>query len=102
MLAEAAQALRNFLDLYDLSPSLNYNLAQLDNSMERWPEALRYGLRGIELQKNPRVAHDLVGNVLFKIRALEDSAVFYRRALAYHNLGCAHRALKEDVEVERN
>ncbi len=110
MIADAALVLKNFLALYDLSPSLNYNLAQLYNSAGRYPDALRYGLRAIELQPDSRDAHDLVANILFKTWALEEAAEFYRRAvalapndaLAYYNLGCAQRALKDDGEAERN
>lgn len=104
-----AEALGNFLELYDLSPSLNYNLAQVYNSMNNWQEALRYGLRSIELQNNSRDAHDLVGKILFKAGDFEDSVTFYRLAvilapkdaLGYYNLGCAYRGLKDEAEAEK-
>jgi tetratricopeptide (TPR) repeat protein len=110
LLPRATEALRNFLGLYDLSPSLNYNLAQLYNSMSNWREALRYALRAIELKNNSRDAHDLVGNIFFKTGRFEDSAAFYRLAvifapqdaLGYYNLGCVCRALKDDAEAEKN
>jgi tetratricopeptide (TPR) repeat protein len=109
LLPEAAEVLRRFLELDDFSASLNYNLAQLYNAANMWAEALRYGLRAIDLRNNFRDAHDLVANVLFKMEDFEDSILFYRLAvifapgdaLGYYNLGCAYRAMKEDAEAEK-
>lgn len=72
--------------------------------MEGRPDALRCGLRAIDLQPDYRDAYDLVANVLFRSWALEESAEFYARAvalapndaLAHYYLGCcAQRALKD-------
>jgi tetratricopeptide (TPR) repeat protein len=110
MLPEASQAIKNFLDLYDQSASLNYDLAQLYNATDNLREALRYALKAIELQNNYRDAYDLLGNVFFKAGNFEDSVTYYRLAvifaptdaMGYYNLGCACRQLKDDEEAEKN
>jgi hypothetical protein len=42
---------------------LNSNLGQLYDATDRWTEALKYGLRMVELQADSRDARDLIGNV---------------------------------------
>jgi tetratricopeptide (TPR) repeat protein len=59
LLVDAASFLKRFIELYDLSPTLHYNLAQICNSLNIVGEALRHGTRAIELQKDSRDARTL-------------------------------------------
>jgi tetratricopeptide (TPR) repeat protein len=109
-LSDAAGVLHDFLELYDLSPTMNYNLAQLYNSTGLWRLALRYALRAIELQNDYRDAYDLVGNISFKAAEYQDSIWFYQQAvllapedaLGRYNLACAYSGLGEEDLAEKN
>ena len=108
LLIDAASFLKRFIELYDLSPTLHYNLAQIYNSMNIVGEALAHGTRAIELQKDNRDALDLMGNLCFKIRDLPRSVRYYEDAaridphdpLAHYNLGCAYNELGDLMKAE--
>ena len=108
LLVDAASFLRQFTALCDLSPTLHYNLAQILNSLNLIGEALRHGMRAIELQKDYRDALDLMGNLCLKIRDLPRSVRYYEDAaridphdpLAHYNLGCAFNELGEAIKAE--
>jgi tetratricopeptide (TPR) repeat protein len=108
MLVDAARFLGQFVELYDLSPTLHYNLAQIYNSLNILGEAARHGIRAIELQPDYRDALDLMGNLCFKIRDLHKSVRYYEDAakidhhdpLAHYNLGCAYHELGDLMKAE--
>jgi tetratricopeptide (TPR) repeat protein len=99
-----------FIKIHENSPTIYYNLGQLDNSLDLNAEALEYGIKAVELKKDYRDAYDLVGNVCFKIGDFEDSIKFYKEAvrldtkdpLSYYNLGCACNELDDIENAERN
>jgi len=106
----AINLLQRFLELNDLSPGLNYNLAQLYNTQNILGKALKYAWRAIELKKNYRDSFDLVGQLFFKMRDFEDSVQFYQEALkidpkdalGYYNLGCAYYEMSDFAKAEEN
>jgi tetratricopeptide (TPR) repeat protein len=110
LVSDAARWLQMFIEIYDNSPTIYYNLGQLDNSLGLNAEALEYGIKAVELKKDYRDAYDLVGNVCFKIGDFENSVKFYKEAvrldtkdpLSYYNLGCAYNELDDMENAERN
>jgi tetratricopeptide (TPR) repeat protein len=110
LILDAARWLRMFIEIYENSPEIYYNLGQLYNTQGLNPEALRFGLRAIELKQDYRDAYDLVGNVCFKMRDFENSVRLYEQAvrldtedpLSYFNLGCAYNELGDLANAEKN
>jgi len=110
LVLEATRWLRMFVEIYENSPTIYYNLGQLYNTAGRNPEALHFGLKAIELKPDYRDAYDLVGNVCFKMGDLENSVRLYEQAvrlepgdpLAYHNLACACHELGDLENAEKN
>ena len=110
LLMEAAAWLKQFVEIYDLSPTLYYNLAQLYNSLNIRGEAIRYAFRALELQPDFRDALDLMGNLCLKIRDLAASVRYYEEAVkvdpqdawAYYNLGCAEMEASNLTKAEAN
>lgn len=108
--SDAARWLQMFVEIYENSPTIYYNLGQLDNSLGLNAEALEYGIKAVELKKDYRDAYDLVGSVCFKIEDFENSVKFYEEAvrldtkdpISYYNLGCAHSDLGNLANAERN
>lgn len=107
-LLKAAEFLRNCLEFDDTSPELNYNLGQLYNILNKLDKALKYGLKAIELNPNLKDAHDLTGNVYFKIHDYDRSIQSYNNvilidpedAMGHYNLGCTYYAKKNYEEAE--
>jgi tetratricopeptide (TPR) repeat protein len=110
LLVDAANHLRAFTEIYTDSPTIYYNLGQLSNTLGRFAEALACGARAIVLKDNYAEAHDLMGNVYFKIGDFENAARSYEKALllnirdplSYYNLACAYHELGDDMRAERN
>ena len=110
LLIKAVAWLKQFVEIYDLSPTLYYNLAQLCNSLNIRGEAIRYAFRAIELQPDYRDALDLMGNLCLKIRDLAASVRYYEEAVkvdpqdawAYYNLGCAEMEAGDSAKAEAN
>ncbi len=110
LILDATRWLRMFVDIYENSPEIYYNLGQLYNTQGLNPEALRFGLKAIELKQDYRDAYDLVGNVCFKMGDFENSVRLYEQAvrldtkdpLSYFNLGCAHNELGDLANAEKN
>jgi tetratricopeptide (TPR) repeat protein len=100
---EAAQMIADFLFLSDLSPDLNYNLAQMYNTLDNLNKALEFACRAAERMEDFKDATDLIGNILFKLKDFEGSLDYYRKVLAidpkdamgYYNLGCVYSAMKD-------
>jgi tetratricopeptide (TPR) repeat protein len=92
------------------SPTIYYNLGQLSNTLGRFAEALACGARTIALKNDSAEAHDLMGNVYFKIGDYENAARSYEKALgldtrdplSFYNLACAYHELGDDVRAEKN
>jgi tetratricopeptide (TPR) repeat protein len=107
---DATRWLRMFVEIYENSQEIYYNLGQLYNTQGLNPEALRFGLRAIELKQDYRDAYDLVGNVCFKMGDFENSVRLYMQAvrldtkdpLSYFNLGCAYNELGDLANAEKN
>ncbi len=89
--------LEKFLEVYALSPSLEYNLAQLYNTRNVRGECLRHAWNAIRLDPDFRDAWDLAGNALFRSGDYGSAVRLYRKAAdldirdpeARYNLGCA-------------
>lgn len=108
--SEAARWLQSFAEIYEDSPTINYNLGQLYNSLGSKAAAVTYGMKAVELKKDYREANDLAANVLFRVGDFENAAKFYeevvrldtRDPLSYFNLGCAYAELGELEKAEKN
>lgn len=108
-LSKATRLIRNFIEINDLSPDLNYNLAHFYNMQNDLGKALKYAWRATELRKNFRDAFDLVGNIFFKIQDYQSSLQAYRKvinidprdAMGYYNLGCVYYAMEDFDEAEK-
>ena len=92
--------LRGFLEIYDRSPVLNYNLAQFLSMKNEWREALPYAWKAAELKTNFKEAIDLVGSIFLKLGDFENSISSFQKVIAidpqdaigHYNLGCAYSA----------
>ena len=109
-LAHASSWLDNFLEIYDESASLNYNLAQLYNSQEILGKALKHAWKAAEIETKYRDAYDLIGNIFFKLQDFESSLQAYQQvikidskdALAYYNIGLVYHAMKNVASAEQH
>jgi len=108
-LAHASSWLDNFLQIYDESASLNYNLAQLYNAQEILGKALKHAWRAAEIETKYRDAYDLIGNIFFKLQDFESSLRAYKEvikieedALAYYNIGLVYHAMKDLDNAEQH
>ncbi len=97
-LDSAAGLLERFIELYSLSPTLEYNLAQIYNSRNARINCLRHAWKAIKLQPDFRDAWDLAANALFRLNEFSGAIRLYRKAVveldpadseARYNLGCA-------------
>ncbi len=110
LILDATRWLRMFVEIYENCPEIHYNLGQLYNIQGLNPEAVRFGLKAIELKQDYRDAYDLVGNVCFKMGDFENSVRLYEQAvrldlkdpLGYFNLGCAYSELGDSANAEKN
>jgi tetratricopeptide (TPR) repeat protein len=95
-LGAAADWLSRFIEIYGLTPELNYNLAKIYEQKNDLVKALRYAWRAKELKDDYRDAFDLVGSIFFKMQDFDNALRAYLRALdlnptdaqAFYNLGC--------------
>jgi tetratricopeptide (TPR) repeat protein len=109
-IVEAAEWVRRFVDLYDKSPTLFYNLGQLYNTLNRAEGALRYAWKAVELKDDYRDAYDLIGGVFYKIKDFASAIPFYQKAvfldpkdpLGYYNLGLAYNHAGKLAEAMEN
>ena len=110
LLTEAARHLRMFTEIYEGSPSIYYNLGQLDNNQGLLAEALACGVKALRLKPDYRDAYDLMGNVYFKVGDFENAVHSYESAirldthdpLGFFNLACAFHGLGDDANAEKN
>lgn len=109
-LGKAIGLIRIFLEIHDLSPDLNYNLANFYRMNNDLGKAIKYAWRVTELKKDFRDAYDLVGNIFFKLEDYENAIVAYQKvidigpkdAVGYYNLGCVYSAMEDLDNAEQN
>ena len=102
--------MRRFLEIFDYSPELNYNLAKLYELKSSLGNALKYAWRAKELKKDYKDAYDLVASIFFELEDFETSADFYQKAITFDpldamshfNLGCVFFAMKDFGKAERH
>ncbi len=110
LLADAALHLRMFTDIYQGSPSVYYNLGQLDNSLGLLAEALACGAKALGLRPDYRDAYDLMGNAYLKVGDFANAVHSYKSAvrldprdpMGFFNLACAFHASGDDASAEKN
>jgi len=110
LLADAARHLRMFSEIYENSPTIYYDLGQLDNTQGLFAEALACGVKAVEMKNEYTDAYDLMGNVYFKVGDFENAVRSYDNAvrlntrdpLSFFNLGCALHELGDDANAEKN
>jgi len=106
----AVAMLRAFLSLYDLNPVLHFNLGLLCLDLENLKEALQCAWRAAELDPDYLEAHDLAGNVLFRIGDYERSLRAYQEVIrivpddaqGHYNIGLVHWTMGTYDEAERS
>jgi len=104
---DAHQLLGAFIEIYENSPTIFFNLGLLANSLERPAQALECAMRAIDLKGGYRDAYDLAANVCFKIGDFALSATLYEEALrldpgdpmSLYNLGLAYLALGDEIQA---
>lgn len=109
-LGKAIRLIRIFLEIHDLSPDLNYNLANFYRMNNDLGKAIKYAWRVTELKKNFRDAYDLVGNIFFRLEDYENAIVAYQKvidigpkdAMGYYNLGCVYSAMEDLDNAEES
>lgn len=109
-LGKAIRLIRIFLEIHDLSPDLNYNLANFYRMNNDLGKAIKYAWRVTELKKDFRDAYDLVGNIFFRLEDYENSIVAYQKvidigpkdAVGYYNLGCVYSAMEDLDNAEES
>jgi tetratricopeptide (TPR) repeat protein len=110
LLVDAARHLRAFTEIYANSPTIYYDLGQLDNTLGLFAEALACGAKAVELKNDYTEAYDLMGNVYFKVGDFENAVCSYesslrlnsRDPLSFFNLACAFHELGADADAEKN
>lgn len=109
-LDQAIGLIRIFLEIHDLSPDLNYNLANFYRMNNDLGKAIKYAWRATELKKGFRDAHDLVGNIFFRLEDYENAILAYQKvmdigpkdAMGYYNLGCVYSAMEDLDNAEES
>ncbi|MBE0713634.1 MAG: tetratricopeptide repeat protein [Candidatus Aminicenantes bacterium] len=110
LLVDAARHLRAFTEIYENSPTIYYDLGQLDNTLGLFAEALAFGAKALKLENDYMEAYDLMGNVYFKVGDFENAVHSYesslqlnsRDPLSFFNLACAFHELGDDANAEKN
>lgn len=109
-LGKAIRLIRVFLEIHDLSPDLNYNLANFYRMNNDLGKAIKYAWRVTELKENFRDAYDLVGNIFFRLEDYENAIVAYQKVIdigpkdakGYYNLGCVYSAMEDLDKAEES
>jgi tetratricopeptide (TPR) repeat protein len=110
LLVDAARHLRAFTEIYENSPTIYYDLGQLDNTLGLFAEALACGAKALKLKNDYTEAYDLMGNVYFKVGDFENAVHSYESSLqlnshdplSFFNLACAVHELGDDANAEKN
>jgi len=109
-LGQAIGLIRIFLEIHDLSPDLNYNLANFYRMSNDLGKAIKYAWRAMELKKDFRDAYDLVGNIFFRLEDYENAILAYQKvmdigprdAVGYYNLACVYSAMEDLDNAEES
>lgn len=109
-LGKAIRLIRIFLEIHDLSPDLNYNLAHFYSMNNDLGKAIKYAWRVTELKQDFRDAYDLVGNIFFRLEDYENAIVAYQKVIdigpkdakGYYNLGCVYSAMEDLDNAEES
>jgi tetratricopeptide (TPR) repeat protein len=107
---DSINLLSRFLELNDLSPDLNYNLAHFYNMNNNISKSLKFAWRASELKSEFKDALDLIGNIFFKIEDYDNAIRFYTKTLSldakdpmtHYNLGCVYSAKGALSEAEKS
>ena len=107
----AAIGLTNrFLEVNDHWPGLDYNLALVYNMKGEMFNSLKHAWIAVGIKKNFRDAHDLLGNIYFKLGENDSAIRAYKTvvsidktdAMGYYNLACTYAAIGDDAKAEEN
>ncbi|MCK4931030.1 MAG: tetratricopeptide repeat protein [Candidatus Aminicenantes bacterium] len=109
-LNSAIGLIKRFLEVNDHWPGLDYNLALVYNMKGEMLNALKYAWIAVSIKKNFRDAHDLLGNIYFKLGEYDHAIRAYKNvvsihktdAMGYYNLGCTYAAIGDDAKAEEN
>jgi tetratricopeptide (TPR) repeat protein len=109
-LNSAIGLIKKFLEIHDHWPGLDYNLALIYNMRDEMLNALKHAWIAASIKKNFRDAHDLIGNIYFKLEEYDLALRAYRNvisidktdAMGYYNLGCTFAAIGDDKKAEEN
>lgn len=109
-LNSAIGLINRFLEVNGHWPGLDYNLALVYNMKGEMLNALKHAWIAVGIKKNFRDAHDLLGNIYFKlgehdraIRAYKNVVSIHKTdAMGYYNLGCTYSAIGDDAKAEEN
>lgn len=109
-LDDAITMTERFLEIYEASPDLNYNLGHYYNMKNDLDNALKYAWNAMELKENFKDAYDLIGNIFFKIGDFESSIKAYSKVIAidpkdpmsHYNMGCVFSAKGEEQKAEKS
>jgi tetratricopeptide (TPR) repeat protein len=102
--------INRFLEINDHWPGLDYNLALVYNMRDEMLNALKHAWIAASIKKNFRDAHDLIGNIYFKLEEYDLALPAYKKvvsidktdSMGYYNLGCTFSAIGDDRKAEEN
>lgn len=94
--------------IYEFSPTVRYNIAQIYNSLGRPAEAIGWAVLSLDLKRDYKEALDLAANVLLGVGDSAASLRYYEEALgadpkdplSHYNLGCACLAAGDEARAE--
>jgi tetratricopeptide (TPR) repeat protein len=109
-LDSAIRLINRFLEINDHWSGLDYNLALVYNMKDEMLNALKHAWIAAAMKKNFRDAHDLVGNIYFKLEEYDSAIRAYKNvvsidktdSMGYYNLGCAFAAIGDEAKAEEN
>jgi tetratricopeptide (TPR) repeat protein len=109
-LNSAIGLINRFLEVNDHWPGLDYNLALVFNMKDEMLNALKHAWIAASIKKNFRDAHDLLGNIYFKLGEYDNAIRAYKNvisvdktdAMGFYNLGCTYAAIGDETKAEEN
>jgi len=109
-LDSAIGLINRYLEFNDHWPGLDYNLALVYNMKGEMLNALKHAWITVGIKKNFRDAHDLLGNIYFKLGENDSAIRAYKNvisidktdAMGYYNLACTYAAIGDDAKAEEN
>lgn len=109
-LNSAIGLIERFLEVNDHWPGLDYNLALVYSMRAEMINALKHAWIAVGIKKNFRDAHDLIGNIYFKLEEYDQAINAYKNvisidktdAMGYYNLACTYAAIGDETNAEKN